>query len=97
MGHIPRLPIALACFVQHNKYKRLLTLDYGWLCSWLNCKQVCYPHYKTSSYSYELDDTVKDIAGLLDTETEFTKLLDDIVMVLVAIIWRYDRISRRTG
>ena len=97
MGHIPRLPIALPCIVQHNMHKGLLTLDYGWLCSWLNWQQVWPPHYKTSSYAYELYDTVKDIAGLLDTETEFTKLLDDIVMVLVATIWHYDRISRDNG
>ena len=76
----------------------------GWLCSWLNWKQAWYPHYKTSSYAYELDDTVKDLAGLLDTETEFTKLLDDIVMVLVDIVmvlvdttWHHDRISRGNG
>ena len=48
--------IALTCFVQHNKHKRYLTSDLGWLCSWLNWKQVCPPHYKTSSCAYDTND-----------------------------------------
>ena len=38
-GHAPRPPIALACFVQHNKHKRLLKSDLGQLCTWLNWKK----------------------------------------------------------
>ena len=95
-GAHPQTPYSFSMLVQHNKHKGLLTLGYGWLCSWLNWQQVWPPHDKTSSYAYELYDTVKDLAGLLDTETEFTKLLDDIVMILVATIWHYDRISRGT-
>ena len=52
MGHIPRLPIALACFVQHNKHKRHIISQTmaGYVAE--STENKLAPHYKIPFYAY---------------------------------------------